>query len=165
VWRTLVQRLHEGAPSRAPSVPRGVAVGRVAFDGTREPARAELFIEGTEQALQRASAQLTSARRFGITSPRDGSVFALDPDIPPAAQRITFEGEKGTWLLDGKRVGAGSAMTWAPWPGRHELTLLGPGGQALQTVRFDVRGATSRQRTFSDQSSENQGGVGASTPQ
>jgi penicillin-binding protein 1C len=141
VWRTLVQRLHEGAPSRAPSVPRGVAVGRVAFDGSREPARAELFIEGTEQALQRASAQLTSARRFGITSPRDGSVFALDPDIPPAAQRITFEGEKGTWLLDGKRVGAGSAMTWAPWPGRHELTLLGPGGQALQTVRFDVRGA------------------------
>ncbi len=43
-----------------------------------------------------------AAQRFGIISPRDGSVFAIDPDIPPAAQRITFEGERGSWLLDGR---------------------------------------------------------------
>jgi penicillin-binding protein 1C len=61
--------------------------------------------------------------------------------MPPGAQRITFEGENGTWVLDGKRVGSGRMMRWAPWPGRHELTLLTPSGRAVQTVRFEVRGA------------------------
>ena len=86
VWRTLVQHLNEGRPSRPPSVPRGVIATTVSFDGAREPARTEVFIAGTEHARQRASAQLLAGRRFGIVSPRDDSVFALDPDIPPTAQ-------------------------------------------------------------------------------
>ena len=107
----------------------------------REPPRDEVFIAGTEQAHLRASAQMQGTQRFGITSPRDGSLFAIDPDMPPAAQRITFEGEPGTWVLDGKRLGATARMLWSPWPGRHQLTLLNRGGEAVQTVRFEVRGA------------------------
>jgi len=80
-------------------------------------------------------------QRFGIASPRDGSIFALDPDMPPRAQRITFEGERGTWLLDGKPLGQGERISWAPWPGRHELQLVGRDARVLQTVRFEVRGA------------------------
>ena len=79
--------------------------------------------------------------RFGITTPRHGSIFALDPDIPPAAQRVVFEGERGTWTLNGRRLGQGERLTWAPWPGRHELSLLGAGGRIVQTVTFEVRGA------------------------
>jgi penicillin-binding protein 1C len=145
VWQALVARLHEGAPSKAPAAPPGAVMLRVAFDAKgdapREPAREEWFIAGTEQPLQRASAQLDAAKPFGITSPRDGSIYALDPDMPAAAQRITFEGEHGTWMLDGKRLGAAPRLAWAPWPGRHELALLGRDGSALQTIRFEVRGA------------------------
>jgi len=32
-------------------------------------------------------------------------------------------------------------LQWAPWPGRHELTLLDRQGRAMQSVRFEVRGA------------------------
>jgi penicillin-binding protein 1C len=141
VWQAIVDRLHAGMPSKAPPPPAGVVATRVAFDAQREPARDEWFIAGTEQALQRASTQLDAPQRFGITSPRDGSVFAIDPDMPSAAQRITFEGEHGIWVLDGKRLGAAQRLAWAPWPGRHELALLARDGGTLQTVRFEVRGA------------------------
>jgi len=141
VWQALVTQLHEGRPSQVPRAPSGVVGVQVAFDAQREPARGEFFIAGTEQAVQRASAQVGSTRRYGITSPRDGSIFAIDPDMPPTAQRISFEGEHGVWVLDGKRLGASAKLAWSPWPGRHELVLIGRDGEAIETVRFEVRGA------------------------
>jgi penicillin-binding protein 1C len=139
VWQALVRHLHAGHVSAAPPMPPGVRRMPVSFAAAAEPDRDELFLAGTEQPRQRASGQA-----FGIASPRDGSVFALDPDIPPAAQRITFQGEQGTWVLDGRRLGSAGQITWSPWPGRHELSLLGRDGRALQTVRFEVRGASAK---------------------
>ena len=144
VWRALVEHLHHGRPSVWPAVPPGVVSTRVVFDAAREPPREEVFVRGTEQGRQTAGTQMAQAQRYGITSPRDGSIFAIDPDMPPAAQRISFEGEYGAWVLDGKRLGSANAWSWAPWPGRHELKLLARDGQALQTVRFEVRGAEAR---------------------
>ena len=144
VWRALVEHLHRGRPSQVPGLPPGVVRERVAFDAAREPARDEYFVPGTAQGRQAAGTQMARAQRYGITSPRDGSIFAIDPDIPPAAQRISFEGEHGAWVLDGKRLGKATAWSWAPWPGRHELTLLARDGHTLQTVRFEVRGAGAR---------------------
>jgi penicillin-binding protein 1C len=151
VWQTLVSQLQAGSPSKPPRAPAGVVVAPVQFDARREPPRDEVFVKGTEQTMQRASAQvagngprsgpLRDPERYGITSPRDGSIFAIDPDMPPSAQRITFEGEPGVWLLDGKRVGAVPQLAWAPWPGRHELTLQRGSGEKIQTVHFEVRGA------------------------
>ncbi len=145
VWRALVEHLHRGRPSQWPTLPAGVVNERVLFDAAREPAREEVFVRGTEQGRQTAGTQMANAQRYGITSPRDGSLFAIDPDIPPAAQRISFEGEHGLWVLDGKRLGSAKEWSWAPWPGQHELKLLARDGQALQTVRFEVRGAEARQ--------------------
>ena len=144
VWRVLVEHLHRGRPSLWPGAPVGVVAESVTFDAAREPVREEFFIRGTEQGRQTAGTQMALAQRYGITSPRDGSIFAIDPDIPPAAQRISFEGEYGAWVLDGKRLGSAKEWSWAPWPGRHELKLVAGDGRALQTVRFEVRGATAR---------------------
>ena len=141
VWQAIAGHLHAGRPSKAPPLPAGVVVQRIAFDSGREPDRDELFLAGSERALLRATTEVGGAERFGITSPRDGSIFAIDPDIPPSAQRITFEGERGTWRLDGRPLGVGERLRWAPWPGRHRLELVGAGGQTLQSVRFEVRGA------------------------
>ena len=144
VWRVLVEHLHRGRPSLWPGAPVGVIAESVTFDAAREPVREEFFIRGTEQGRQSAGTQMALAQRYGITSPRDGSIFAIDPDIPPAAQRISFEGEYGAWVLDGKRLGNAKEWSWAPWPGRHELKLVAGDGRALQTVRFEVRGASAR---------------------
>jgi penicillin-binding protein 1C len=141
VWQAIAAYLHAGAPSRAPALPAGVARQRIAFDSGREPARDELFLAGSERKLQRASGEVGAAERYGIASPRDGSIFAIDPDIPPAAQRITFEGERGTWRLDGRSLGVGERLRWAPWPGRHRLELVSASGETLQSVGFEVRGA------------------------
>jgi penicillin-binding protein 1C len=141
VWHALAAALHAGTPSKPPPAPAGVTRLRVAFDSAKEPPRDEVFLAGSERALQRATAEVAGAARFGITSPRDGSVFAIDPDIPPAAQRITFEGEHGQWVLDGKPLGRAERVRWAPWPGRHRLALVGGDGRELQSVRFEVRGA------------------------
>lgn len=139
VWQALVRQLHAGAPSQRPAMPAGVLRTVARFDGGAEATRDELFLAGTAPAPAHAA---PAGAAFGIASPRDGSVFALDPDIPPQAQRIRFEGEAGTWVLDGKRLGSGARLAWAPWPGRHELQLLGRDGRVLHGVRFEVRGAT-----------------------
>jgi penicillin-binding protein 1C len=141
VWQAIAEYLHAGAPSQAPPRPAGVIRQRVAFESGREAARDEVFLAGSERALQRASAEAVSAHRYGIASPRDGSIFAIDPDIPPAAQRITFEGERGRWRLDGKPLGVGERLRWAPWPGRHRLELVALSGEVVQSVGFEVRGA------------------------
>ncbi len=153
VWRALVQALHRQHVSKPPVRPAGVVAMDIRYqkgdDGRDahgiEPQRTELFLSGTEQALWRGGTQLASGGRqaanFGIRRPRDGSIFALDPDIPPQAQRIVFEGEPGTWLLDDQPIGNGRTVTWPPWPGRHRLSLRAQGGRIVQTVQFEVRGA------------------------
>jgi penicillin-binding protein 1C len=141
VWQAIATYLHAGSPSKAPPLAAGVVVRHVAFDGRREPERDELFLAGSERSRVRATEEVARGARYGIASPRDGSIFAIDPDIPPAAQRITFEGERGTWRLDGRAIGSGERLRWAPWPGPHRLELVAPSGETLQTVAFEVRGA------------------------
>ncbi|VEB43262.1 Membrane carboxypeptidase/penicillin-binding protein PbpC [Chromobacterium violaceum] len=77
----------------------------------------------------------------------DGSIFALDPDIPPANQRMVLRARgvaKPQWWLDGKRLGSGAELAWFPWPGRHRLELRGGDGKVVQAVKFEVRGASLR---------------------
>ena len=142
VWQALMAYLHRGQPSKAPVAPASLLRQTVAFESGGEPVRPEWFVRGTEQVRMRASAQQDAQQMAGIANPRDGAIYALDPDIPPAAQKIRFEGEPGVWVLDGKRLGRGARLSWAPWPGRHELKLLDSRGQVLQAIKFEVRGAT-----------------------
>ncbi|MET0681777.1 MAG: penicillin-binding protein 1C [Casimicrobiaceae bacterium] len=141
VWQAVVDHLHANSPSRPPVAPSGVVRAHAEFDRGLEPPRPEIFIAGTQASRKGSESQRLRASPFGIASPVDGSLFAIDPDMPPASQKITFEGEHGTWVLDGKRLGTGRLLRWSPWPGRHELTLLGANGKAIQSVRFEVRGA------------------------
>ncbi|MET0333053.1 MAG: penicillin-binding protein 1C [Rhizobacter sp.] len=141
IWQAVVRHLHERQVSKRPAMPAGVVSERVQLAGAAEPMRDEVFIAGTTQARWQPGAQMQARERYGITSPRDGSLFAIDPDMPPRAQRITFEGERGVWMLDGKRIGEGARLSWSPWPGRHELQLVGRDGREIQRVRFEVRGA------------------------
>lgn len=134
----------------APLPPDGLVAQPIAFDGGVEAPRTEWFLAGTETArVALASAAGSAARR--IASPDDLSVIALDPDMPPAVQRLRFEAVGALpagawWRLDGKRLGPARPLPWSPWPGHHELALVDGNGVALDTVTFDVRGAQARPR-------------------
>ena len=121
-WREIVSWLHAEAPARAPARPGGLH----AEDG-------EWFLEGT------SAPRPGFASRLGIDSPRAGSVFALDPDIPRSAQRLVFEGAAGRWFVDGRAVGAGTRVSWLPLPGRHVLERRDADGS--ERVDFEVRAA------------------------
>jgi len=78
-----------------------------------------------------------------ITSPTDGSIIALDPDIPPQRQRVSLqaEGHPLRWLMDGKPLATGASAQWLPWPGRHAVQLVDASGKVLDEIRLEVRGA------------------------
>ena len=78
-----------------------------------------------------------------ITAPATGTVIALDPDIPPTRQRLQFTatGDNLAWRMDGKPLGRGRRVAWLPWPGRHVVQITDAGGQVLDEIRIEVRGA------------------------
>ncbi|XBP72225.1 penicillin-binding protein 1C [Polaromonas hydrogenivorans] len=162
VWAALMKQLHQTEPSRAPTPPPGVVQTRAEFGNQLEAARSEWFIRGTEQAffaIDSGSAgalpssakglkslktpALQAAAQPRITAPASGTIIALDPDIPPAHQRLAFsaEGQSLRWLMDGKVFAKGNTAQWLPWPGRHVVRIVGKHGEVLDEVRLEVRGA------------------------
>ncbi|MGJ7490377.1 penicillin-binding protein 1C [Variovorax sp. ZT4R33] len=142
VWAEVMGFLHAREPSRAPATPPGVVQVPVRFGNDLEAPRSEWFLAGTEQKVfaPDAAAADTGNR---ITSPADGSVIAIDPDIPPNRQRVRFEaqGQGLQWRIDGKVFARGNQAQWMPWPGRHVIELADARGEVLDRVRVEVRGA------------------------
>jgi penicillin-binding protein 1C len=141
VWQALVQHLHRGQPSHGPGgAGRRGAQARTVTPMPGSQRRDELFITGTEPSARLARAQ--RGLRQGIASPADGSIFALDPDMPPAVQRITFEGERGTLGARRQGAGHGRALVLGTLAGPARAAVLqAADGRALQRVKFEVRGA------------------------
>lgn len=149
VWAELMAYLHRREASRAPQAPAGLLQTRVSFGDGLEAAREEWFIAGTEQRLFAPDGG--SAPRSGmarISAPADGTIVALDPDIPPQRQRLVFEAEGGAagqalqWRIDGRMAGQGARLPWLPWPGRHVVQLVDARqGNVLDELRIEVRGA------------------------
>ena len=161
IWAALMNHLHRTEPSRAPTPPAGVVQSPVDFNGL-EAKRSEWFIKGTEQAQFAINSEAARARihstkgvehsefeAFGgagvakITSPANGVIIALDPDIPPNRQRLTFTavGQNVAWQIDGKALARGAEVQWLPWPGRHVVQLLDAKGAVLDEIKLEVRGA------------------------
>ena len=145
VWAEVMGFLHRHEASRAPTPPAGLVRQRVSFGDGLEAAREEWFIAGTELANFALDTGGPASAAPRISAPADGTVVALDPDIPPAHQRLVFEAEGGTpsvqWRIDGRVAGRGARLPWLPWPGRHVVQLLDARGSVLDTIRLEVRGA------------------------
>jgi penicillin-binding protein 1C len=149
VWAALMQQLHRQAASRAPRAPAGAEQLAVRFGDALEAPRREWFLSGTAQpvfALAHPARDTAAAAR--ILAPTDGSIVALDPDIPPAHQRLWLraQGSGLHWRMDGKPLGPAAELGWLPWPGRHRLELVDGRGSVRDAVRFEVRGAAVKPR-------------------
>ena len=87
-----------------------------------EARRSEWFIRGTQQTVFAIDAPADTDGRAEpgkaarITAPTNGTIIALDPDIPPRHQRLRLqaEGVGLYWMIDGRRVASGRFRNWAP---------------------------------------------------
>jgi penicillin-binding protein 1C len=156
VWAAVMNFLHKTEPSQAPPAPQGLVRVAVQFDSPSAPAteaaRSEWFIDGTQQSQFATAAKALGndrPKKSGqITAPTSGTIIALDPDIPPAHQRVSFnaEGHRLRWLMDGKPFATGPNAQWLPWPGRHVVKLVNDQGEVQDEIRLEVRGAGVRRQ-------------------
>ncbi len=142
VWRDIMLALHQGGAGGPFTRPANVISAPVRFVGTHEPARAEWFLAGTQQAVMAQAPPF--AQRPRITNPASGSVYAYDPDIPPARQAIgvAVAGDAASLrlALDGHDFGAAAGAPQLPLiPGSHLLSLMDATGRAVDRVRFTIR--------------------------
>jgi penicillin-binding protein 1C len=149
VWLEVMNYLHRGLPSETPMrlrvarksaappiEPGPVSAGKDPYFVTAHGSRA---LPGIDVAVppERTPAPLHTR----ITYPPEGTLIAMDPDIPYANQRVFFEASQGTrlvWVLDGERAGEGRVAGWNPRRGRHLLQLVDGDGSLLDEVRFRV---------------------------
>jgi penicillin-binding protein 1C len=140
LWLELINAMHQSTPSHPPHDPPGVKRLAIVFDGGLEPDREELFLPGTE--LTRVTRKDAQGVRARIVYPSTGQIIAVDPDIPPDAQRVAFRAQGAPpgarWRLEGQLL---DADTWRPAPGHWRLILESAQGETLDQVQFEVRGA------------------------
>ena len=160
IWAEVMAYLHQDQPSVAPTPPPDLLRQAVQFAGVGLDAdRPEWFIAGTQQsrfALENEAASADGVRAKGqnhanhfsirIVSPAAGTILALDPDIPPAQQRLWLRAsgvgaQPVRWRSGQRLLGSGAQLAWLPVPGAHVLELIDAQGQVLDSVRLQVRGA------------------------
>lgn len=122
--------------------PPGIVSAEVAFEDGK--LRREWFIRGTVPLRVEAAPATEQGDR--ILSPSQGTIFAIDPDIPADSQRVVFERRPAPlprhWRLDGVFLDSDeSAVFWTPLPGRHKLEITDAQGSVLDAVLFQVRGS------------------------
>lgn len=142
IWREVMDKLHAGRKSNAMKPPAGIVQRKIRFEPAIEPERQEWFLNGTEMSVVRAARQEALAR---IAYPADGSIIALDPDIPPNRQfiplRLSTAAPKGWhWKINGKKHSpANDAARWLPQPGRHRISLHDANGAEIDQAHLEVR--------------------------
>lgn len=144
VWRDLMDYLHAGNGSASPGKPRGIIAQKMHFTPPIESPRTEWFLDGTETTeIRLVDASTDQQARAKIIYPTDGTIIAMDPDIPIQHQRVQFNSKGSnevTWRIDGTRAGHGLDVGWMPTGGWHKLMLTDLHGNELDSVNFEVRG-------------------------
>ena len=145
VWREVMDWLNRGGKNVSRIPPPGVVRRSIRFEPVgrlKEAARQEWFLAGTGMNVVRQAEPTALAH---IAYPGQGTIIALDPDIPPERQRITLQlsGQAAPdwqWRIDGLTLGRAAHETfWRPSPGRHQLVLVDGNGGELEKVSFEVR--------------------------
>ncbi|MFA6116714.1 MAG: penicillin-binding protein 1C [Sphingomonas sp.] len=142
VWRDLMLALNSDRKVVAPPRPAGIEQRAIRFANHVEQPRLEYFLTGTAQTEVAAAPQ--AARRPRITNPVAGSVYAIDPDIPPDRQRLAVgvsgEVTAHRLLLDKRDLGAADSQPQIlAAPGQHRLRLIDISGRVVDQVLFTIR--------------------------
>jgi len=142
VWRDLMVQLHRDVPSLAPKPPADVVATTTRFANNVEAPRREWFMRDQQSAAIATIALSAPSPR--IASPANGLVIAVDPDIPPAHQKLPISTEGTTddmrLRLNGQEIARANGVTlWTPQVGAYTLELDDQRGKVLDRVVFTVR--------------------------
>jgi penicillin-binding protein 1C len=142
VWQEVMAALHQGMPFRSPPVPKGVSAASIEFSPPVEPPRREWFMGRT--GAQRIVAVTAQNEITRISSPANGMVIAIDPDIPGRLQRVPFsaKGARPSMVLklNGKPIGSAErGRLWEPQAGAYQLSIEEADGTVLDKILFTVR--------------------------
>jgi penicillin-binding protein 1C len=142
VWRALMGDLHRNEPSLAPTAPPGVISAQTRFVNTNEAPRSEWFTKDQQSAPTMTVSLAQPMAR--IASPANGMVIAVDPDIPPAYQKlpISVAGATRTMTvkLNDQKLSLTDGVTlWTPRTGAYSIELGDESGKVLDRVVFTVR--------------------------
>lgn len=150
IWHDVMRYLHQQRDSKAPLIPEQVLAERVQFIGVDEASRQEYFLEGTEmqQVVALTSQEHTDTMGIKIQAPVDGTILALDPDIPHNAQKLYLKANIPTtdpradsinWYIDDIEIAHGVANFWSPNRGTHRITLKDEHAKVLDEIVISVR--------------------------
>ncbi len=142
VWRDIMLALNADERGAPPPRPAGVEQRAITFAKSIEQPRAEYFLAGTGQ--NRIAVAPEESRRPRIVNPVSGSVYAIDPDIPPDRQRLSIDVSGAVtahrlWL-DKTDIGAADSQPQIiAGPGVHRLRLTDVAGHVVDQVLFTIR--------------------------
>ena len=150
IWADVMEaaaaKLGTGRPSAPPANVLKRHIQFASSDGQVEAGRDEWFLRGTEPASALIAARSESSAGARIVMPTDGTIIALDPDIPAANQRVQlksgYAARANCWTVNDERLGCSVApVAWSPAAGNAVITLADTTGKELDRVTVVVRGA------------------------
>ncbi|HVM97341.1 MAG TPA: penicillin-binding transpeptidase domain-containing protein, partial [Candidatus Acidoferrales bacterium] len=138
VWHEVMDWLHRDEPSLPPVAPPSVVLGQA----TAPSSVVKWYPGNSAPDVHSPTMAATNPR---IIAPANGTLHAIDPDLPSARQRIAFEARETRvglrWSLDGRPFGPAQQLAlWQPIPGRHKLQLVDEAQQVIDETTFTVRG-------------------------
>ena len=89
-----------------------------------------------------------TSTRLKIEAPIDGTILALDPDIPRNAQKLYLKAtipaadpraDTISWYIDDIHIGHGAGNFWSPHRGTHRITLKDENAKVVDEVVISVR--------------------------
>ena len=147
VMEAAVAQLGAGKPSAPPASVLKRHIKFASNDGHVEASRDEWFVRGTEPASALIAAREASSAGARIVAPTDGSIIALDPDIPAANQRVQLKSGDATqvpcWVVNDEHMGCSDApLAWRASAGNALIKLMDSDGKELDRVTIIVRGSS-----------------------
>ncbi|MDN5843031.1 MAG: penicillin-binding protein 1C [Alcaligenaceae bacterium] len=151
IWHDAMRFLHRAHSSVPPPAPDGIRRAVVHYANGLEPARSEVFIGDTVQTDFSPAPEAIAGALLRIAEPADGTILALDPDIPVDRQRLRLRAvdisartaHSARWYLDGRPYEQAGLTDWQPVPGHHTIELQDENGIVTDRVRIEVRGGHS----------------------
>lgn len=148
IWHEVMAYLHQSRRSAQRAAPEGLTRLRVSYAPGLEPGRMEVFIGDTAQSDFSPPDEGSAPDAIRIAEPVEGTILALDPDIPMNHQRLRLRAvdmaartvPHADWYLDGRPYAQAGEADWQPVPGRHVIELRGGDGMVLDRVKIEVRG-------------------------
>ena len=144
LWNEVMTALHRHEASTKPLAPNGVVqvAGEFYLRGTEPDFRETgLGLNGAVSERRATKMALPPSPKTRISSPTNGVIIALDPDIPAELQRVELRSSGRSdglqWRVNGEAAPGG----WYPKKaGEYQIELLDPAGMKLDSVAVSVRG-------------------------